>query len=357
MPRRRAAHEGSIRKRRDGRWEARVMLSGHRYSVYGRTRAEAVQKLQELLLRHREGRLLPPTGLSFEDWAREWLEGCRGRLRPKTVASYEDSVRALLPHLGRHPLHRLSPLHLRLALDALAREGRGGRFIVLTYGALRACLNEAQRLGLIAQNPAGQVSRPRYEKGERPRWEADQARRFLRAAQERGDPLSLMAGIALLTGCRLGELLGLTWADVDVQRGSLRVARALVWVRGRPVLQGPKTRTAERVVPLGRLALSLLERLERRGLYVFWSERPPTTKQVSQVMTELCRLADVSRINFHGLRGVAASLLVAQGVELRAVQQLLGHARPSITLDTYSRHVTPQSRAVAEALEMALRER
>jgi len=357
MPRRRAAHEGSIRKRRDGRWEARVMLAGHRYSVYGRTRAEAVQKLQELLLRHREGRLLPPTGLSFEDWAREWLEGCRGRLRAATVSVYESALRSLLPYLGPVPLHRLAPLHVHHALQQLERGGKGARALEQTHAALRACLNEAQRLGLIAQSPAGQVPRPRYEKGERPRWEVDQARRFLRAVQERGDPLSLMAGIALLTGCRLGELLGLTWADVDVQSGSLRVARALVWVRGRPLLQKPKTRTAERVVPLGRLALSLLERLERRGLYVFWSERPPTTKQVAQVMTELCRLADVPRINFHGLRGVAASLLVAQGMELRAVQQLLGHARPSITLDTYSRHVTPQSRAVAEALEMALRGR
>lgn len=354
MAKRRAAHEGSIRKRKDGLWEARVMLGGRRYSVYGRTRAEAVRKMQELVGHYRAGTFSPPSSLTFEDWAGEWLEGCRGRLRPKTVESYQDAMTALLPYLGRLRLHKLAPLHVHHALQQLARGGKGERALMLAYGALRACLNQARHLGLIAANPCEAVPRPRYEPAERPRWGALEARRFLQAVQERGDTLAVMAGLALLTGCRLGELLGLTWGDVDWGAGLLHVRRSLTWVRGRPLLQKPKTRAGERVVALPSLALALLGKLPREAVYLFWAERPPATKQVARTMTELCQRAGVPRLNFHSLRSVAASLLVARGMELRAIQALLGHSRPSITLDTYSRHVLPQARLVAEALDEAL---
>jgi integrase len=330
------------------------MLGGRRYHVTGRTRAEAVAKLRELVGRFQAGSLAPPSPLTFAHWAGRWLEGCRTRLRPKTLQSYEAAVRALLPLLGRLRLDRLRPLHVRQALLALQGQGRGSRFLVLCHQALSACLAEAVRLGLLGANPCASVPPPRHERGEAKDWTLEDMRRFLRACLEDTRPTARMLAFLLLSGLRLGEALGLQWSDVDLERGSLTVRRSLSYVSGQWHGGRPKSRSGERTIALPSLAVGLLLGLERRLPWVFWHERPPVPSTISRLMAELCQRAGVPRRPAHYLRHAHASLLAASGLDVKTLQRRLGHAQASVTLDVYAYAISEMDRRAAEMVDGAL---
>ena len=351
--------EGNVFKRPTrGYWEGSVRLGGRRYYVTGRTRQQALDRIRALVRRHETGGLSPPSRMPVGEWLRRWLEGGRGRWRESTWRRRELALRPLMEDLGRLRLQSLTPLHLAAALQGLRRRGAGARAVEMAYATLHAALEEAVAMDLLADNPCARVPRPRAEPAPRPTWGEEEARRFYDACLASGHPLGPLLGFLLCTGLRVGEALGLRWRDVG-EDGALLVREQAVWV-GRELVTGPpKTRAGVRAVALPRAALRCLEALpppRSPDEHVFWRERPPYSVQVSRAMTALCRGAGVPRLTAHGLRGVAASLMVARGMEPRAVQAALGHSRPSITLDLYSRHVLPSARAIAEALDQALLE-
>jgi len=349
----RAGHEGNVRQR--GRtWEASVSLGGRRFYVYGRTRAEAVERLRELVERHRLGQLAPPTRMTFAEWAERYLEGCRQRLRPNTLDSYRDALRALLPHLGRVRLQRLTPLHVQAALSALAEAGRGRRFLALAYGALHSCLEQAVRLGLLGSNPCRRVARPPYRRREGSDWSMADMRRFLAVAASDPRPTARMLAFMLLTGLRPGEAIGLKWADLDWEGATLTVRRSLSYTSGGWHEAGPKTRTGERAIALPASALAILQGLERRLPWVFWHERPPLPSKLSALMGELCERAGVPRRPAHYLRHAHASLLAASGLEVKTLQRRLGHSQAAVTLDIYSHALSEMDRRAAEMVDRAL---
>jgi len=329
------------------------MLGGRRYWLTAPTKAEARRRVRELLLRHELGQLAPPTRYTLGAWAELWLQEARGRLRPSTVHDYQRSLSPLLPLLGRLRLRELTAAHVQAALLRL-QGALGERRRAKAWVALHACLEAARRLGLIPSNPCQQVPRPRHERREAREWELAEMRRFLRAAQEDSRPLASMLALILLTGLRPGEAMGLRWDDVDLDRGTLAVRRSITWAGGQWHIGSPKSRAGERTVALPALALSLLERLPREGVYLFWRERPPTSKQLSNVMGELCERANVPRRPAHYLRHCHASLLAAEGLDVKTLQRRLGHAQASVTLDVYAHALGEMDRRAAELLDRAL---
>jgi integrase len=330
------------------------MLSGRRYYVYAPTRAECRQKLLALLERHQRGQLTPPQRLTLQDFAERWLGGCRGRLRPKTLQSYQDAMRALLPLLGKVRLDRLSPWHVHEALERLRRDGRGTRFLQLAYGALSACLGEAVRLGLLGANPVTQVPRPRHERQEGGDWSLQDMKNFLRTCMEDTRPLAILLGFLLLTGLRPGEALALRWEDVDLKGASLVVKRNVVWAGSTWHIGKPKTKAGERVVALPASAVALLRRLPRNSVHLFWAEKPPSSKQVSNVMRELCQRARVPQKPARFLRRAHAALLAASGVDPKSLQKRMGHSQVSTTLDIYAYSLPEMDRKVAQLLDTVL---
>jgi integrase len=330
------------------------MLSGRRYYVYAPTRAECRQKLLALLERHQRGQLTPPQRLTLQDFAERWLEGCRGRLRPKTIQSYQDAMRALLPLLGKVRLDRLSPWHVHEALERLRRDGRGTRFLQLAYGALSACLGEAVRLGLLGANPVTQAPRPRHERQEGGDWSLEDMRNFLRTCMEDRRPLAIMLSLSLLSGLRIGETLGLRWEDVDLKGASLVVKRNVVWAGSTWHIGKPKTKAGERAVTLPASAVALLRRLPRNSVHLFWLKQPPPSKQVSNVMRELCERARVPRRPPRFLRRAHAALLTAAGADPKSLQKRMGHSQISTTLDIYAYSITEMDKKLAELVDRAL---
>lgn len=299
------------------------------------------------------------------DWLREWLEGKRGTVEPSTWLSYRVCVeRRLIPHLGGLRLAELEPADVRRALAALAGAGLSPRSRELTRVALSQALGQAVRDGLLPRNVCDAVDPPKVPRREARALTAAEISRLL--AYATGDWRALWL-LALHTGMREGELLGLTWQDVA--GGVVTVQRALVdGEDGLPRLRdAPKSRAGIRRIPVGPDVAVALEEHRRRqdaeravagrwpdvaGL-VFLSSRgtPLLRANVGRVFREQCAGAGVARRpreGLHLLRHTFASHLLAQGRPLPEVAYLLGHSTPAMTLAIYA-HFIPGSGAEAPA--------
>jgi integrase len=369
---RRANGEGSVfwdKRRR--RWIAEVSTidptgKPKRVARSAKTQAEALRLLKQLRRLADEGLLTsgrPPTVAQF---LAQWLEGQRHALRPRTWEGYESVIRTrLVPELGRLRLDGLTPAHLAAAYDRLLGRGLSPKSVLNTHRLLHRALSDAVRWGMLVRNPCDLVDPPRAQRPAVRALDAEEVARLLAACT--GDDLGPLVTVAVLTGLRQGELLGLTWDDIDLERGELRVMRAVQRVRGRGlVVVPPKTASSRRLVPLPPQAVAALREQRRRqaearlkagpawadGNWVFTTALglPYHPSDVAHRFQRLLEHAGLPRLRFHDLRHTTASLLLGEGVHPKVVASLLGHSTIQITLDTYS-HVTPGlARQAAEAL-------
>jgi integrase len=361
--RKRANGEGTVCRRRDGRWIAAATLGLDRdgrpvrRTVYGRTQAEAREKLDALRAEVAGGAAPAPERATLGEFTDRWLEDCVRPNRAKaTYRSYAGTVRNhVAPVIGGVPLRRLSPQHVQAMLSEMGRRGASPRTRQMTYAVLRAALGQAVRWGLVPRNPCDAVDRPRVPRREARFLDEAGVRALLEAA--RGDPLEALAVTAVTTGMRQGELLGLQWGDVDLKAGTLAVRRQLVEeAKGRPVLGELKTTRSRRLVVLPEIAIGAL-RSHKAGLavaqhptaLVFTDSRGNPLRKTNLLRRwyhPLVAKAGLPRSRFHDLRHTHATLLLSQGVHPKVVQERLGHASVTMTLDTYS-HVTPSLQAEA----------
>jgi integrase len=373
---RRGANEGSIRERKDGRWEARVLATGSdgrrtRRSFLGRSRADVRDKLAAALRAEAAGLSAPSERLAVGAFLDLWLDAVRSKLRPKTYASYSSIVRIhLQPGLGRHPLARLNPLQVQAFLTAKSKSGLSPRTVAYARAVLRQALGQAERWGMVSRNVAKLAEPPRLPRREVQPFTPEEARSFLAAIH--GDRLEGLYLVAIGIGLRQGEILGLSWADVDLAESTLTVRHALQRVAGRLELVEPKSTTSHRVVPLPAIVTEglrvhrsrqLTERLlagsrwqdDPRGL-VFTTTigTPMDGIAVTRRFQALLAGSGLRRQRFHDLRHACASLLLAQGVAPRVVMETLGHSQISLTLNTYSHVIPALGRAAAEQMDVVL---
>lgn len=370
---RRARGEGTIRWRRDGRWEGRLTLpDGRRKSVFGRTQREALAKLRQLQQEVAQGQLpaagRPPTLAAFLE---TWLTGVQHRCGPRTVRSYQDVVRLhLVPTLGREPLdlRHLTPARIQALVHAKQAAGLSPRTVTYIRDVLSRALNEAVRWGWLPRNPAPLVAVPRQVRRPVPVLTPDQARGLLAAARAPDQPPYLAAFLSLLVGLglRRGEALGLSWADVDFAAGTVRITAQVGCVPGAGLCRRPpKSPAALRTLPLPPVVADQLAAWQRRQAAhaaaagpawqaVPWQPvfttavgTPPLDERaVHRAFKRLLAAAGPAvgvspTLRVHDLRYACATLLLAEGTPLKLIQELLGHASAHLTLSTYS-HVLPQ---------------
>jgi integrase len=225
--------------------------------------------------------------------------------------------------------------------------------------------------GLIPRNVTESVKPPQPSREEMCPLTPEQAKLLLQAAHEAGDRLEALYMLAIHTGMRQGELLGLKWGDVDLEEGTLQVRRTLTTTKDGPVLTSPKTPGSRRSVKLTSKAIEALKRhLERQlgeidSVGSLWSENglifasetgePLDRRSVTAMKFKpLLKRAGLPEICFHDLRHTCATLLLTRNVNPKIVSEMLGHSTIAITLDTYS-HVLPNMRdQAAAAMEEAL---
>ena len=369
--------EGSITKREDGRYMARytvpTMNGPKRKTLYGKTRKEAADKLARAVA-GQDGTLAFDAGnLKTGEFLKRWLrDSVKDTVRPSTHQRYEQVVRLHIdPAFGAVKLKSLSPAHVQGLYREKLDYGLAPATVQKIHVVLHKALKQAVRWSLVPRNVAEAVIPPKPGKEEMHPLSADEAKSLFRAAREGEDRLEALYVLAVTTGMRQGELLGLKWEDVDLEREVLQVRRTLVKNGGRLSLGEPKTKKSRRTVHLTGRAVGALKRHrkvqaeERLALPGLWQNNglvfatnigtlinPTNLRRRS--FAPLLEKAGLSQIRFHDLRHTAATLLFLEGVHPKFVQELLGHATIAITLDTYS-HVQPSmGDRTAKAMEAAL---
>jgi integrase len=367
--------EGSITKRNDGRWMARYTVrtfkGPKRRTVYGRTRAEASAKLAKAMADRDGGLIFDAGSLRVGDYLDRWLSNSvKDTVRERTYERYEEILRLhVKPALGRLKLKALTPAHVQDFYRDRLDNGFSPATVQKIHVILRKALSQAVSWSLVPRNAGEAVRAPRPAPKEMRPLSPDEARRLLDTAG--GDRLEALYVLAIHTGMRQGELLGLKWENVDLAANAIRVRHTLLRTKGRVVLGEPKTKKSRRTVHLtGAASRALEEHLERQlkvmerlgDLYrdqglVFTTEvgtpiNPSNLRKRS--FAPLLQKAGLPHLRFHDLRHTCATLLLSKNIHPKYVQELLGHATVSITLDTYS-HVLPgMGNQVAEAMEDVL---
>lgn len=358
MPRTRANGEGSISKRRDGRYEAAAWVatvSGKRKRVrtYAKTREEAHESLIAQLTLAKQGIPAPDRpwrlGAYLDYWLRDVVSA---KTRPRTLEQYEAVVRRYLkPYLGTKSLTKLSVVDVQTFINDQLRQGRSIRSVQLTRTVLRAALSRAQREELVLRNVAKLVDLPAWERKPIQPWSAEEASEFLAAAKShRWYPAYAML---LLYGMRRGEVLGLRWCDIDFSHGQIHIRQQLQRI-GKTLEQGPvKTSAGRRDLPLIAMLCEALTQqyamghgIEREvvaehtasdeGLVFLSSTGTPIDpKNFVRTFHQIRGGASLPRITVHHTRHTAATMLKNLGVPARDAQLILGHAHITTTQQLY----------------------
>ncbi len=376
MSRKRGNGEGSIYRRKDGRWVGQYLVytaKGPKYRyIYGKTRADVSKKLTKAMADCDGGLVFDAGALTIGEYLERWLtDTLRGTVRVSTFERHEQIIRThLTPAFGRVKLKTLAPAHVRSLHREKLDEGLAPATVRKVHSTLHKALSQAVSDGLIPRN-AADVKAPRPAPDEmRPLSEAE-ARTFLEAAREAEDRFEALYVLAITTGLRRGELLGLHWDDADLERGTLRVGRALVREGGRHVVGETKTKRSRRRVNLTPRTVAALkvhrrrqleERMRLSDLYEDWdlifatNVGTPLNPEnlVKRSFKPLLSKAGLPEIRFHDLRHTCATLLLGRGVHPKMVQELLGHATIAMTLDTYSHYLPSMGDQASGAMGDAL---
>lgn len=362
----------TIIHRADGRYEARGMFGEpgkrQRRSFFGATADEARQKLTRAQAQADSGQTPPPARSTTAAYLRRWLAAKEPGLRPESFRRYREAVELhLIPTIGRVRLARLTPTDIEAAYAGLRAKGLSGTSVQLVHGILRKALHDAERRNEVARNVATLVDAPRRSTAETRPLTSTEALRLLEAA--RGDELEAFYTLALTTGLRLGELQALRWRDVDVERRRMRVSATLAGIVDHaPVFAPPKTQRSRREVHLSAFAADSLRQhrarqLEQRLLVgPIWEDhdlvfangrgRPLDANNIRErSFRRLLQRAGLRPMRFHDLRHAAASLLLAQGVNVKVIAEMLGHADVTVTLRVYAHLMPSAQQEAADAMD------
>jgi integrase len=344
---------------------------GKRRYVSAKNKGDAERALRQAMTDAERGLIFESGTLTVEEYLGRWLaDSVQGTVRNTTFERYEQITRKHIdPEIGRVKLKALTPAHVRGLYRKKLEAGLSPRTVQYVHVTIHKALKQAVRDGLVPRNATEAVKPPQERREEIRPLTLEQVKTLFEAAK--GERLEALYVLAVTTGLRQGELLGLKWKDVDIEAGTLQVRRTLTTAKGGPVLSAPKTKGSRRTVRLSRTALEALRgHLERQlreidqagdlwhenGL-IFASEvgEPLSRYHVTaHRFKSLLKQAGLPEIRFHDLRHTCATLLLSQNVNPKVVSEMLGHATIAITLDTYSHVLPTMQESAAAAMEDAI---
>ena len=343
-------------------WRYRVELArdpatGHRrFSTKGgfHTERDARRALNRVLVAIDDGVHPGRTRIVTADYLGEWVARAKVDLKPTTAAGYGHAVQTLAKAFGVVRLQDLTPLMIEDLYSQLLDRGFAPKTVRNIHMVLHRALADAERLGLIARNPARSARAPAVSRKEQGTWSPEQLSQFLGISAH--DPLHGVFVLLATTGMRRGEVVGLRWVDVDLDRGVVSVVHTITTVHGRPVESTPKTAKSRRRVSLDATSVAVLrlhraaQREQRLQLGPGWADHglvfcqydgsPLHPDYVTRRFRTLVEETGLPRIRLHDLRHTYATLALQAGVHPKVVSERLGHATVGITLDLYS-HVAP----------------
>ncbi len=330
---------------------------------YGKTKREVKEKLKEAQRAIEQGSFITERDQTLETYLHYWLQMRRDSLTIKvsTYASYKSYLRRhVLPALGSITIQKLTGGLIQSLYFQLKQEGLSPNTIHLVHTILNAALNDAVKWRKIPFNPCKDLTPPKLQKKEMKYLSQEEAIQLLEAA--RGYRVETLLLLAVTLGLRRGELLGLQWDDIDFRKGSLQVKRTIAYVpledgtRHTYIATDPKTERSKRTIVLPQFVLDALKEHKNRqaqersqaGKRWQHSNLVFANQQGGYFSLNLLRgqfkkvleKAGLKDMRFHDLRHSAATILLSMGINIKVIQELLGHTNVNITLGTYS-HVTP----------------
>jgi integrase len=356
MGKRRGNHEGSIFHRSDGSWVAEVSIDGHRVTKYFKTQRECREWIRTTREQIDAGLSWKGAQVTLGDFLLEWLKMAETQVRPKTIEQYTQIVHQhILPALGKLKMKDLRPDHIQALYNQKLDQGASERTVVLIHAVLHRALRQALQLGITPRNAADAAIKPKLKRKEMKTLDEIQVRSLILAAK--GTRFEALFQIAVTTGLRLGEILGLKWTDLDWTSRKLQIQRQSQRLKGQGlVLSEPKTAKSRRTVMIGAATIQKMrdhqdiQHMERSFMGDRWIENnlifPNAVgnqldhANLLKAFKGFLEKAGLPDLRFHDLRHTAATLMLQQDVHPKIVQERLGHSDISLTLNTYS-HVLP----------------
>ena len=356
MAKRREKGDGSIYQREsDGRYVAYARLeNGKKKYVYDKTRSGVAKKLKELQKSIEAGTVINAKPESVEVYLLYWLDIHKSQIKETTYTTYKNHLRSVYPHIGHIKLQKLVGDHLQKMYADFA-ENMSSNTVRLIHTILSAAFKQAVRWKRLVHNPCQDIDPPTLEKPKERVLTPEQAQNLLAVAKD--SSLECFLVLALTTGMRRGELLGLRWDDIDFEQKTLSVARTVSYLKTETngiyhyIETSPKTEAGRRIIALTRLGINTLKvhkikQLEQRlAVGSAWHEHglviPNSLGNIYDISSlrfrfnKLLQKAGLPHMRIHDLRHCAATLLLSMGVELKVIQQILGHSSIAITANIY----------------------
>ena len=371
MAKRRANGEGSIRKRKDGRWEGRYTAgrdSVNGKAVYknvlGKTQAEVKEKLKAAIEKSAV-RTVSMEHYTVGQWLDTWMENyAKLQVRASFYKTYQGFIdNHIKPTLGNVPLEKLTTMGLQRLYKHLLENGRvectesrnkpkglSVKTVRNINQMISSALNCAVEQRLIPSNPTKGCVLPKLERKEMKILPPESLGTFFEEARRSG--VFELYYIDLATGLRRGELLGLKWSDIDLDKGIIYVQRQILRQNGEVVEAPLKTKNSYRSIAIGADAIKVLKGMEQRDEYVFPSPYggPMSPDSVLHMLRRVLKRAGLERIRFHDLRHTFSVLALQNGVDVKTLSAMLGHYSAGFTLDTYAHVTTSMQKQAANAV-------
>ena len=355
---RRGHGEGSVYRRQDGRWAASITLDDHkRKTFYGKSRKEVLEKLKVALHEQQQGTLATGPQQTLKQYLEQWLEEVhKPTIRLSSYAKYRKLLdNHILPALGHIQIQKLTPQQIQSFYTKKLKDGLSATTIHVIHAVLHNALENAVRWGIISRNACDVISPPRQTRHEIQPLTKEQVQQLLKKA--RGHRLEALLTVAVTTGMRRGELIGLKWQDIDLEERTLYIRRTVDRITKNGYVESePKTAQSRRKVMLPLFVVEVLKQHRahqeqlRQQAEASWQEHGLVfcnthggyfhPGHLYEMFQTLLRDAALPPMRFHDLRHSAASILLGMNVHPKVVQELLGHSQIGMTMDTYS-HVLP----------------
>ena len=371
---RRPQGDGTIRKRSDGRWEARIII-GHKNdgtpmykSAFAKTQKSALKQLHQLLDLYRDVDLTEECRMTLGEWMDKWLdEYMIFTVRESTLDSYrclaENQVKRFI---GEKQLSSLTTAELQKFYNKIKKEGRvkpnragtyelADSIVRKIHMMLHEALDTAVRERLIAKNPTNGTTIPKTNYAEKQVLGNEQLERFLEEIKTEEYWCDFFY-VEVMTGLRRGEICGLKWSDIDFDANKLRVQRSVSAKKGGGLNIGEtKTNTGTRIITMPPSVREVLQKRKQTAIteWVFPAflnpEQPIHPEAAYRKLKVILKHAELPLIRFHDLRHTFATHAMKSGVDPKTLSGILGHTNASFTLDTYT-HVTSDMQKNASAV-------
>lgn len=364
MAKRRPSGDGMVRKRKDGRWEGRIVV-GHKENgqpifryVHAPTQKELLAKLHQKLDAYDGVELTEDSQMTLSEWLDRWLEEYAApTVRPSTLDGYRNDIQHYIkPYLGDKQVSQITSIDVQKLYTKLREEGRvhfhpkygyqlSSAMLTSIHATFHRAMKIAEREHLISKNPTEGVAAPKPNYNPKQILNDEQLDRFM-AATRRDEIWRDFFYTELTVGLRCGELCGLKWEDFDEEAGTLKVRRT-VHTRRMGVLDvgEPKTGKGKRKIVLPPTTAAVLRERKKTALteWIFPNplkpEEPTDPHAAYRRMKAILKQEDLPSIRFHDLRHTFATHALTSGVDAKTLAGILGHTNASFTLDTYT-HVT-----------------